>query len=63
MMGFSKEGMEVGKPKMMKRAKWVHFTSGMIKGLEEAVKRGYASDMNSAIRDAVRDYLKELKLW
>lgn len=48
---------------MMKKAKWVHFTSAMIRGLEEAVKRGYAPDLNSAIRDAVRDYLKELGLW
>lgn len=49
--------------KVMKKAKWVHFTPGMIRGLEEAVKRGYAPDLNNAIRDAVRDYLKELGLW
>lgn len=35
----------------------------MINGLDEAVKKGYASDRSRAIRDAIRDYLKDLELW
>ena len=45
------------------KVKTVRFTPAMLKGLEKAVIMGYAADMNRAIRDAVRDYLKELGLW
>lgn len=48
--------------KMMK-PRWVYFTPTMIKQVEKAVIMGRASDVNNAIRDAVRDYLKGQGLW
>lgn len=38
-------------------------TEYMIEKLDEAVKRNYAANRNVAIRDAIRDYLKEMNLW
>ena len=35
----------------------------MIKGLNEAVQKGYTANRALAIRDAIRDYLKEVGLW